>query len=374
MDKVIVNIGLLSFEFMWYINEVRDMLLEWLEYIAENECSDLHLKVGSRPIQRKNTILSYFGREAPVTKEEMDNITGNLFTEYGWKNFEKNLNFDLSYEIPGKARFRVNISKDRDSYTLAARYIPKEIPGMKKLGLPNKLKDITEIGDGLILITGATGNGKSTTVASMLNYLNQRLNRRIYTLEDPIEYEFEDDCSIITQRELGRDMVSFDLALKYVLRQDPDIIFVGEMRDKETVEAAIRAAETGHLVIATLHTRDTTQTIDRIIDIFPSEQQGQIRGQLSNLLQMVISQQLMPSQKGGMTLACEILINTPAIGNLIREGKVHQIYSMVETGGEYGMKTFEKSLEELAKSGHISLDDKDRSVTSKAIYKDKEKV
>jgi len=349
------------------------MLLELLDYIAENKCSDLHLKVGSRPIQRKDTVLSYFGRKEPLTKEEMDRIVNELFTEYAWHNFKKNLNFDMSYEIPGKARFRVNVSRDKDSYTLAARYIPKEIPGMKELRLPEKLKDITSMSDGLILVTGATGNGKSTTVASMLNYLNQRLNRRIYTLEDPIEYEFEDDCSIITQRELGRDMVSFDLALKYVLRQDPDIIFVGEMRDKETVKAAIRAAETGHLVIAILHTRDATQTIDRIIDIFPGEQQSQVKSQLSKLLQMIVSQQLLINRKGGMILACELLINTPAIGNLIREGKGHQIYSMLETGGEYGMMTFENALEELAKGGYIDKGDKEKNVASRAIYKDKEK-
>lgn len=350
------------------------MLLEWLDYIAENKCSDLHLKVGSRPIQRKDTVLSYFGREESLTKEEMDGIVKELFTEYAWKNFEKNMNFDMSYEIPGKARFRINISKDRNSYTLAARYIPKEIPGMKELRLPEKLKDITAMSDGLILVTGATGNGKSTTVASMLNYLNQRLNRRIYTLEDPIEYEFEDDRSIITQRELGRDMVSFDLALKYVLRQDPDIIFVGEMRDRETVEAAIRAAETGHLVIATLHTRDATQTIDRIIDIFPGDQQIQIKSQLSKLLQMIVSQQLLISRKGGMVLACEVLINTPAIGNLIREGKGHQVYSMIETGREYGMMTFEHALEDLAKDGYIDKEDKDKNVSARAIYKEKERV
>ncbi|WP_320047357.1 ATPase, T2SS/T4P/T4SS family [uncultured Ilyobacter sp.] len=209
------------------------MLLGRLDYIGENRCSDLHLKVGSRPIQRKDTVLSYFGRKEPLTKEEMDGVVNELFTEYAWKNFEKNMNLDMSHEIPGKARFRVNISKDKNSYTSAGRYIPKEISGMKELRLSEKLKDTTSMNEGLISVPGATGNDKSTAVASMLNYLNQRLNRRICTLEDLIEYEFEDDFFIIIQRELGRDMVSFDLALKYVLRQDPDIIFVGEMGDKK---------------------------------------------------------------------------------------------------------------------------------------------
>ncbi|GLI57670.1 twitching motility protein PilT [Propionigenium maris DSM 9537] len=349
------------------------MLDALLKYVSDEKGSDLHLKVGSRPIMRRNTKLFYIGNTNTVTDEEMNKVLDALLSEYGREQLEEKFSFDLSYEIEDESRFRVNISRDGKSYLLVARVIPCDIPPMESLRLPHLLKKIVDMRDGIVLVTGATGNGKSTTVASMLNYLNKSLNKRIYTLEDPIEYRFKDEKSIVSQRELGKDIVSFDSALKYVLRQDPDIIFVGEMRDKETIKAAIRAAETGHLVISTIHTRNTSQTIDRIVDMFPKEEQGQVRVELAHLLQMIMSQQLMPSDKAkGMALAYELLICTPAVSNLIREGKTHQIQSILETGGKYGMKTFEASLDDLYKSGYISKEEMTMRINAQAIYRENE--
>ena len=342
-----------------------------LKYVSDEEGSDLHLKVGSRPIMRKSTKLFYVPKTESVTKEDMIKVLDQVLTVYGRKELNEKFSFDLSYELKETSRFRVNISRDGDSYLMVARVIPYKIPNMESLRIPSLLKKIVDIRDGIILITGATGNGKSTTVASMLDYLNHNLNKRIYTLEDPIEYKFKDEKSIVTQRELGKDIVSFDSALKYVLRQDPDIIFVGEMRDRETIKAAIRAAETGHLVISTIHTRDTSQTIDRIVDMFPREEQGQVRSELSQLLQIIMSQQLLPSNKlGRMALAYELLVCTPAVSNLIREGKTHQLQTVLETGGKYGMKTFESSLEDLYKQGYITYDEMKKNVFAQAIYKE----
>lgn len=347
------------------------MLDALLKYVSDEKGSDLHLKVGSRPIMRRNTKLFYIGNTNVVTDEEMNKVLDTLLTEYGREQLEEKFSFDLSYEIEDESRFRVNISRDDKSYLLVARVIPCDIPPMESLKLPPLLKKIVDMRDGIVLVTGATGNGKSTTVASMLNYLNKSLNKRIYTLEDPIEYRFKDEKSIVSQRELGKDIVSFDSALKYVLRQDPDIIFLGEMRDKETIKAAIRAAETGHLVISTIHTRNTSQTIDRIVDMFPREEQGQVRVELAHLLQMIMSQQLMPSDKAkGMALAYELLICTPAVSNLIREGKTHQLQSILETGGKYGMKTFESSLDDLYRAGYISKEEMVTRVNAQAIYKE----
>lgn len=341
-----------------------------LKYVSDNKGSDLHLKVGTRPIMRKNTRLYHVPETKVLEKGEMDKILELLLNRYGKQELEEKYSFDLSYEIEEEARFRVNISKDGGSYLIVARVIACNIPTMDELKLPILLRKIVEMRDGIILVTGATGNGKSTTVASMLNYLNIHLNKRIYTLEDPIEYRFKDEKSIVTQRELGKDIVSFDSALKYVLRQDPDIIFVGEMRDRETIKAAIRAAETGHLVISTIHTRDTSQTIDRIVDMFSLEEQGQVRVELAHLLQMIVSQQLIPSEKvNGMVLATEILVCTPAISNLIREGKGHQVQSQIEIGGKYGMHTFENSLEELYERNYITKTEFERRIVGQAIYK-----
>lgn len=349
------------------------MLDELLKYVSDEKGSDLHLKVGVKPIMRKNTRLYHIPQTEVLERSEMDRVLDHLLTDYGREQLEEKFSFDLSYEIADESRFRVNISKDTGTYLLVARVIPCDIPDMEILKVPPLLKKIVDMRDGIILITGATGNGKSTTVASMLNYLNMKLNKRIYTLEDPIEYRFRDEKSIVTQRELGKDIVSFDSALKYVLRQDPDIIFVGEMRDRETIKAAIRAAETGHLVISTIHTRDTSQTIDRIVDMFPREEQGQVRVELSHLLQMIMSQQLMPSEKAkGMVLAYELLVCTPAVSNLIREGKTHQIRSVLETGGKYGMKTFESSLEDLYNHGFISREEMRKRVSAQAIYKEQD--
>ena len=347
------------------------MLDTLLKYVSEEKGSDLHLKVGSRPIMRKNTKLFYIPETDIMLDEEMDKVLDHLLTDHGRQQLHEKFSFDLSYEITEASRFRVNISRDSGSYLMVARVIPYKIPKMETLRVPPLLKKIVDMRDGIILVTGATGNGKSTTVASMLNYLNINLNKRIYTLEDPIEYKFTDEKSIVTQRELGKDIVSFDSALKYVLRQDPDIIFVGEMRDRETIKAAIRAAETGHLVISTIHTRDTSQTIDRVIDMFPREEQGQVRVELAHLLQLIMSQQLLPSDKAkGMVLAHELLICTPAVSNLIREGKTHQLQSVLETGAKYGMKTFESSFEDLYRNGYISQEELKKRVSAQAIYKE----
>src|SRR4051794_34715021 len=269
--------------------------------------------------------------------------------------FERDRQLDFAYSIPGAARFRVNAYQQRLAVGAAFRAIPTQIPALDTLGLPPGIKELVKKPRGLVLVTGPTGSGKSTTLAAMLDVINETREEHIMTIEDPIEFLHGHKRCIVNQRELGSDAQSFGAALKAALRQDPDVILVGEMRDLETIHTALTAAETGHLVFATLHTQDAPQTIDRIIDVFPSEQQGQVRTQLAVALQGVITQQLLPTADGSSRVAaCEVLVPTPAVRNLIREGKTHQIYSTMQTGSQSGMQTMDAALATLVREGQIT--------------------
>jgi twitching motility protein PilT len=259
--------------------------------------------------------------------------------------------------LPGRARFRLNVYFQRDAIGAAFRAIPHEVRLLEELGLPPKVADLARLARGFVLVTGPTGSGKSTTLAAIIDVINRQRPDHIMTVEDPIEYLHRHKTAIINQREVGTDTKSFASALKHVLRQDPDVILVGEMRDLETISVALTAAETGHLVFATLHTQDAPQTIDRVIDVFPPHQQQQVRVQLASALQGVVCQQLIPTADGvGRALAVEVLIATPAIRNLIREGKTHMIYSSMQAGAKFGMQTMDQALAELVKSRKISFD------------------
>ncbi len=326
------------------------MIAEFLENLCLKNGSDLHLKVGNFPYIRVNGELEIIEGSSRITMEDMNAIVGEMMTSERKDRFNKTKSLDFSYSIPGKGRFRTNIFMQRGSCALAIRRIEDNIKTMDELGLPKVLKDIANIQRGLILVTGATGNGKSTTVASLIGYINDNYVRNIITLEDPIEFLFRDNKSIISQREIPNDIDTYDQALKYVMRQDPDIIFIGELRDKETIDAAIKASETGHLVISTLHTVDTSQTITRIIDFYPPEHQKQLRYQLSKNLKAVISQRLLASKdRKSRVPAIEVLLQTPSIIEMILtpEG-VKNIPEAIRNGKEiYGMQTFDQSIGEL---------------------------
>jgi twitching motility protein PilT len=271
------------------------------------------------------------------------------------ERFEQELELDMSYSLPGRARFRVNVYMQRDAVGAVFRVIPFEIKGLDDLGLPPVCADLARFPRGFVVVTGPTGSGKSTTLAGMVDVVNTERAGHIMTVEDPIEFLHKHKTCVVNQREIGADTHSFASALKHVLRQDPDVILVGEMRDLETISTAITAAETGHLVFATLHTQDAPQTIDRIIDVFPPHQQQQVRVQLATTLQGVVTQQLLQTADGhGRAVSSEVLVCTPAVRNLIREGKTHQIYSIMQAGGRFGMQTMDQSLANLVKLGQVS--------------------
>jgi twitching motility protein PilT len=271
------------------------------------------------------------------------------------ERFEQELELDMSYSLPGRSRFRVNVFQQRDALGAVFRQIPFEIKSIDDLGLPSVVSDLARFQRGFVVVTGPTGSGKSTTLAAMVDIVNRERAGHIMTVEDPIEFLHRHKGCVVNQREVGADTHGFAQALKHVLRQDPDVILVGEMRDLETIGTAITAAETGHLVFATLHTQDAPQTIDRIIDVFPPHQQQQVRVQLSTTLQGVVTQQLVPTTDGqGRVAAIEVLVCTPAVRNLIREGKTHQIYSSMQAGGRYGMQTMDMALSQHIKAGRIT--------------------
>ena len=329
-----------------------------LRIMVEREASDLHLKAGSPPVLRINGELIPYGASLGLTPEEIQEAFEHVTTEEQKEEFAEELELDFAYSLPDVARFRVNAARQRGSITLAFRQVYWRIPTIEGLGLPQICKVLALRPDGFILITGPTGCGKSTTLAAMIDYLNERECRRVITIEDPIEYLFKDNKCFITQRELGADTKSFASALKHALRQDPDVILVGEMRDLETTATALTAAETGHLMLSTLHTPSASQSIDRVIDVFPPHQQQQIRVQLSTTLQGVLYQTLVPRADGdGLTVAVEVMIATPAIRNLIREGKTYQIPNVIQTSTQYGMQSLNQALRDLYHKGLISLED-----------------
>jgi twitching motility protein PilT len=327
------------------------------DLVAQEKASDLLISAGAPPILRINGQL-FRSRTDALTPEQTKKLIFDFLTDEQRERFEKNRELDFSLASGRKHRFRVNVYMQKQAVTAALRPIPEIIPHFEELGLPESTKELVDARQGLILVTGPTGHGKTTTQAAIINHINDKRACHIITVEDPIEYVHTHKRSIVDQREVGEDTTSFNSALKYVLRQDPDVILIGEMRDLETIKAALTAAETGHLVLATLHTNDAIQTVDRIIDVFPGTEQQQIRFQLSMTLLAIISQRLLAkSDDNGRILACEILRNNTAIANLIRDGKTHQVYSVMETSARDGMLTLDRSVKELYEQGHISFEE-----------------
>ncbi|MCD8509091.1 MAG: type IV pilus twitching motility protein PilT [Bacillus sp. (in: Bacteria)] len=321
------------------------------------EASDVHLTVGTPPVFRIHGSLVRT-EKPPLTEEDTKTMIQEVLQEALYTQLEENGEVDFSHGIPGVARFRFNVFRQKGQYSLAIRIIPRVIPALEKLSMPKVLKDIAVQKQGLVLVTGPTGSGKSTTLAAMIKFINENFNRHIITLEDPIEYLHEHKESIIDQREVGSDTGSFASGLRAALRQDPDVILVGEMRDLDTISTAITAAETGHLVFGTLHTSSASATIDRMIDVFPPNQQQQIRIQLAATLHGVISQRLLTTaHNDGRKAATEILINNHAIANLIRSEKTHQIDSILQTSRSEGMHTLESSIMDMLNYGLISMED-----------------
>ncbi|WP_157465719.1 type IV pilus twitching motility protein PilT [Cellulomonas sp. Leaf395] len=319
--------------------------------------SDVHLTTGTSPMVRINGSLKALDGFGQVQPEGLRRSLYGFLTQKQREKFETNLELDLSYSVRGLARFRVNIYQQRESIGAAFRVIPYEIKPLEALGVPAVVGTFAGLPRGLVLVTGPTGSGKSTTLASIVDLANRTREDHIMTVEDPIEFLHRHKKCVVNQREVGQDTHSFGNALKHVLRQDPDIILVGEMRDLETISVALTAAETGHLVFATLHTQDAAQTIDRVIDVFPAHQQAQVRTQLAGALQGVVCQTLAKrSDSPGRAVATEVLVATPAIRNLIREGKTHQIYSAMQAGAKQGMHTMDQHLSELVKTGKISYE------------------
>ncbi len=333
-----------------HINDLLELVIEW-------GGSDLHLTASSPPVIRVNGDLRPITDIPILNGSQIRQMVFSILAQKQREKFENELELDTSYARPGRGRFRVNVFLQRDSVGCVMRAIPYEIADFDRLGIPPAVKPWAYLPRGLILVTGPTGSGKSTTLASLIDIVNRERAVHIMTVEDPIEFLHTHKRSLINQREVGEDTHSFAAALKHVLRQDPDVILVGEMRDLETISTALTAAETGHLVFATLHTQDAPQSIDRVIDVFPAHQQQQVRVQLAAALQGICTQQLVPTADGqGRAVCCEVMVATPAIRNLIREGKTHQIYSMLQAGGKFGMVTMDMSLAQLVRGHRISLD------------------
>jgi twitching motility protein PilT len=330
---------------------------ELLDQVLTMRGSDLHLTAGSHPVVRVDGEMRPLTDFPVLNGSQIRQMVYSIVTQKQREKFENELELDTSYTLPGKSRFRMNLFLQRDSVGCVMRVIPYEIADFDKLGIPPAVRAWANLPRGLVLVTGPTGSGKSTTLASIVDIINRERSVHIMTVEDPIEFLHQHKRAIVNQREVGEDTHSFANALKHVLRQDPDVILVGEMRDLETISTALTAAETGHLVFATLHTQDAPQSIDRIIDVFPAHQQQQVRVQLAASLQGICTQQLLPTLDGrGRVAACEVLVATPAIRNLIREAKTHQIYSMLQAGGKLGMVTMDMSLSKLVRGRQISLD------------------
>jgi twitching motility protein PilT len=327
------------------MHEAKRELDSLLTLLVERGGSDLHLTAGIAPCMRINGDLTPLPGRDRLLPVDTETLIRSVLSDTMWRKFEANQELDTAYALPGVSRFRVNVYRQRGAVGAVMRAIPHKIRSLDELGLPQSVENFAQLPRGLVLVTGPTGSGKSTTLASLLDVANQTRAAHIVTIEDPIEYLHRHGRSVVNQREVGSDTADFSVALKHVLRQDPDIILVGELRDLETTSVAVTAAETGHLVLATLHTQSAAQTIDRLIDIYPPHQQQQIRAQLANCLQAVVTQALAPRKDGmGRTIVCEIMVASSAIRNLIREGKVHQIPSFLQASGDVGMISFDQHL------------------------------
>lgn len=328
-----------------------------LQAVIDGKCSDLHLIVGVPPMLRRDGVLMPVPAVGVLTPDVIGELLKQVLTSEQLERLSVNKEIDFSLSFSEKGRFRVNAYTQKGSYAAAFRLIPLEIPAMESLGLPTILHSFTTLRQGLVLVTGPTGHGKSTTLATMLQEINKNRACHIVTIEDPVEFIFNPIKSIISQREMRGDTHSWEIALRSALREDPDVVLVGEMRDYETIASALTIAETGHLVFATLHTNSAAQSIDRIVDVFPEEQQKQVKLQLSNVIEAVFSQRLIAGTQKGRVVAYEVMLGSTAVKTAIREGKTHQIESILETSSEIGMSTLEKSLANLVKNGEATLEE-----------------
>ena len=343
---------------------IQTRLNDYLFDAVREGASDLHVTVGLPPMVRVRGQVKPLDHE-PLTPTSTREIVYDILSGDQRQRLENEWDLDFAYTLPRTARFRVNVYFQKGAIGAAFRTIPHDIRTLGELELPKAVEDMTERPRGLVLVTGPTGSGKSTTLAAMIDRINETRSEHIMSVEDPIEFLHAHKKCIVNQREVSQDTKSFAAALKHVLRQDPDVILVGEMRDLETISLAVTAAETGHLVFGTLHTQDAPQTVDRIIDVFPPHQQHQIRAQLANALQGIITQTLVPRRDGeGRAVACEVLVPTPGVRNLVREGKNHQIYSAMQTGGKFGMQTMDAALVDLVRRGRISREEAEKRASN----------
>lgn len=328
-----------------------------LEEVIKRKASDLHLQAGLPPVLRLDGSLTPIQNSDPLSEQTVETLVYSVLDEDQKQILIKDKEFDFSFAFGNLGRFRVNAFHERGNLAAAFRLIPNEIPTLEQLGLPKIVGKFAEYPRGLVLVTGPTGSGKSTSLASIINKINSEQAKHIITIEDPIEYTHTSKKSIVVQREVHYDTYSFGAALRSSLREDPDVVLIGEMRDLETIASAITIAETGHLVFATLHTNSASQSLDRMIDVFPPHQQSQVRAQLSNILMAICSQRLVPTIGGGRIAVAEILVANPAVRNIIREGKTHQLEAVIQTGAEFGMQSMDRTLVGLVKAGTISYEE-----------------
>lgn len=328
-----------------------------LEEIVRKNASDLHLQVGLPPMMRLDGVLAPFPGYNPLNAEEVEHLVFAILDDDQQKILIKDKEFDFSFAFGNLGRFRVNAFHERGNLAASLRLIPNQIKTIAELGMPPVIQSFADFPRGLVLVTGPTGSGKSTTLAALIDKINSEKAQHIITIEDPIEFTHKSKRSAIVQREVHYDTYSFSAALRSSLRQDPDVVLIGEMRDLETISAAITIAETGHLVFATLHTNSAAQSIDRMIDVFPPHQQPQVRSQLANILQGICAQRLVPAIGGGRVVAAEVMVANPAIRNIIREGKTHQLDTVIQTGSDQGMQTMDRTLVKLVQSGVVTYDD-----------------
>ena len=328
-----------------------------LEEIVRKNASDLHLQVGLPPMMRLDGVLAPFPGYNPLNSEEVEHLVFAILDDDQQKILIKDKEFDFSFAFGDLGRFRVNAFHERGNLAASLRLIPNQIKTIAELGMPPVIQSFADFPRGLVLVTGPTGSGKSTTLAALIDKINSEKAQHIITIEDPIEFTHKSKRSAIVQREVHYDTYSFSAALRSSLRQDPDVVLIGEMRDLETISAAITIAETGHLVFATLHTNSAAQSIDRMIDVFPPHQQPQVRSQLANILQGICAQRLVPAIGGGRVVAAEVMVANPAIRNIIREGKTHQLDTVIQTGSDQGMQTMDRTLVKLVQSGVVTYDD-----------------
>lgn len=328
-----------------------------LQEVIDQRASDLHLQVGLPPMLRVDGRLQPVANTKPIDVETAEQLIFSILDEQQKEILLKDKEFDFSFSFGDLGRFRVNAFHEKGNLAAAMRLIPNEIPTLSELGLPSVVSTFADFPRGLVLVTGPTGSGKSTTLAALIDKINSERAEHIITIEDPIEFTHKSKRSVVAQREVHYDTYSFSAALRSVLREDPDVVLIGEMRDLETISAAVTIAETGHLVLATLHTNSASQSIDRMVNVFPPHQQPQIKAQLGNILQAICSQRLIPAIGGGRIVAAEILIANPAVRNIIREGKSHQLDQVIQTGAKEGMQSMDYTLARLVQEGQISYDE-----------------